>query len=333
MISSFKSKMNTYWSWYQTWKTLPIIPWIKAAELYREGEFSKAAELYRKGLQRHPYHEAGYCARLDLAHCLFKQGQYAEAKDELKSIMNQVPSLREAYVRLARIQMWVGESLEAAWTMRKALREVPHDGEIVALFTTATLEHGAPGYLVKEAEEAFHKLSEAEKANKKMEVAAARLEMLRGDYQKGRSRLASLASGPAAPFEAVVSYGETLLKEGRVAIARQQLRRALMVVPNHPRVLGLFAESYLKSGPYQNADFARQLATSACQNSGWMSPEALHTLAEAYKCLDDRLSALATAVRAKEAGSKLLSGYRNVRDIDALIEVLSTPGSDPSQAS
>jgi len=318
-ISTFKAYKN----WYKTWRTFPIVQWIKASDLYRDGDFKGAEDFYRKGLAKHPFHEAGYCARLDLSHCLFKQGRYEEAKSELKLIMNQVPSLREAYVRLARLQMWVGENLEAAWTMRRALREVTHDGELVALFTTATLEHGAPGYLLREAEEAFQKLSEEEKSNRKMEVAASRLEMIRGNYQKGRSRLAFLASGPSAPFEAVVAYGEVLLKEGRVAIARQQLRRALMVVSNHPKVLILFAESYLKSGPYHNADFARQLATSACQNSGWLSPEALHTLAEAYKALDDNLSALATAVRAKEAGSKLLSGYRNVREIEALIENLS----------
>lgn len=332
-MNKLVEKFQSYKNWYQTWKSLPVVSWIRAADFYRNGEFETALRYYQKGLKRHPFHEAGYCARLDMSYCLFKLGRFAEAKEELKLILSQVPTLREAYLRLARLQMWIGENLEAVWTMRRALREVPHDGELVALFTIAALEHGAPGYLIKEAESAFHELSEDERRGRKVEVAATRLEMLRGDYQKGRSRLAALASGPNAPFEAVIVYAEILLKEGRVAIARQQLRRALMVAPNHPKVLTLFAQSYLKSGPYHNADFARQLATSACQNSGWMGPESLHVLAEAYQALDDKLSALATAVRAKEAGSKLLSGYKNVRNIDLLIATLSNPGTDHSQVS
>jgi len=333
MSFKFLETISSYQNWYKTWHTFPIIPWIKAAELYRKGEYSLAEDLYRKGLEKHPFHEAGYCARLDLSHCLFKLGKFTEAKEELKFIVNQVPTLREAYIRLARLQMWVGENLEAVWTMRKALKEVAHDGELISMFIGAALEHGSQGYLMKEAEEALLKLSEEERQNRKVEVAASRLEMLRGDYQKGRSRLASLASEPSAPFEAVVAYGEVLLQEGRVAIARQQLRRALMVVPNHPKVLTLFAKSYLKSGPYNNADFAKQLGISACQHSGWLCTESLHILAEAYQALDDKLSALATAVRAKETGSKLLSGYKNVRNIDQLIAELSDVNTDQTQVS
>lgn len=333
MISYIFSSFDTYKTWIKTWRSFPIRSWIKAAELYRRGQWAKAAELYRKGLEKHPVHEAAYCARLDLAHCLFKLGQYGESQELHRKIITQLPTLREAYVRLARVQMWVGENLEAAWTMRRALRELKHDGELVGVFTLAILDHGGAGYLFKEAEDAIRNLSDAEKSHRRMQVALARLELSRGDYQKGRANLASLVAGAEAQIDAVVAYGEILLKEGRLPIARQQFRRALLVNPNHPKVLTLMAETYLKSGPLNNPEFAKQLATSACQNSGWSSPEALHVLAEAFKALDDNLSALATAVRAKEAGSKLLSGYRNVKDIDALIETLATAAPDREQLS
>jgi len=333
MISKIISSFDTYKTWIKTWRTMPIRPWIKAAELYRQGKFAKAAELYKKGLDKHPLHEAAYCARLDLAHCLFKLGRFSESKELHRNIITQIPTLKEAYVRLARVQMWVGENLEAAWTMRRALRELNHDGEMVGIFTLAILDHGGASYLFKEAEEAIRNLPEAERLHRKMETASARLELSRGDYQKGRTALGALVTGAEAHFDAVVAYGEVLLKEGRLPLARQQFRRALLVNPNHPRVLTLLAETYLKSGPMNSPEFAKQLATSACQNSGWMSPEALHVLAEAYKALDDNLSALATAVRAKEAGSKLLSGYRNVKDIDALIETLATATPNGEQLS
>jgi tetratricopeptide (TPR) repeat protein len=328
MISKIFSSIDTYKTWIKTWRTWPVRPWILAADQYRKGEFEKAAKLYQQGLDRHPFHEAAYCARLDLAHCNFKLGKFAEAKELLKNLTTQIPTLREAYVRLAKVQMWIGENLEAAWTMRRALREIKHDGEMVGLFTMAVLDHGGAAYLFKEAEEAFRNLNETEKSNRRMQVAAARLELFRGDYQKGRAQLSSLVAGSEAPFDAVVAYGALLLKEGRVAMARQQFRRALTVTPNHPKVLTMLAEVYLTSGTEYNPDYARQTATLACQSSGWMSPEALHVLAEAFKALDDRLSALATAVRAREAGSKLLSGYKNVKDIDTLIDTLASAKQD-----
>ncbi|RMD86344.1 MAG: tetratricopeptide repeat protein [Candidatus Dadabacteria bacterium] len=317
------SFLRNYFEWIKTWKSLPVISWVRAAECYKEEKFALAAELYEKGLASHPFHEASYCARLDLAHCYFKEGRYEDAKQELKGMINLIPELKEAYVRLARIHIWLGEYLEAVWTMRRALREIKPDGELVGIFLGAVLDNGGPGYLLDEAREAYRKLSDKEKQNEKLIVSAIKLEIYKGDYQKGRSKLSSLASGAHAPFDAVLAYGEVLLREGRISIARQHLRRALQAAPNHPKVLTLFASSYLKSGPYYNPDYAKQLATSACQNSNWSSPEALHILAESYKALDDRVTALATALRAKEAGSKLLSNYRDVKTIEELIKALS----------
>ena len=324
MLSKIFPHFDSYKIWIKTWRTLPVRTWVKAADLYRKGEFKRAAELYEIGLSKHPFHEAAYCARLDLAHCNFKLGKFIESKELLKNLISQIPTLREAYIRLARVQMWVGESLEAAWTMRRAIREIKPDGEMIALFTGAVVEHGGASYLFKECEEAYQTLSEDERNNKKLLVARARLEITRGDYQKGRAQLTSMVSGADAPIEAVIAYGELLIKEGRVPMARLQLRRALSVMPNNPKILTLMAELYLKSGTEFNPEFAKQNATAACQSSGWLSPEALHTLAEAFKALDDRLSALATAVRAREAGSKLLSGYKNVKDVNALIDSLAT---------
>ncbi|MCB9030266.1 MAG: tetratricopeptide repeat protein [Deltaproteobacteria bacterium] len=322
--------LQNYIEWYKTWKAIPVVAWVRAAENFKQGKFQEARELYLKGLNKNQKHIASYCARLDLAHCHFRLGEFAKATDQLRQVMHQIPNLKEAYIRMARMQMWTGEYMEAVWTMRKALRELEHDSELVALFLTSVLENNGPGYLLDEGEEAYKSLSEEEKQNEKLEVAVARLEIYRGDYRKGRSRLSTLASGSSAPFEAVVAYGEILLKEGRVSIARQQLRRALIVAPNHPKVLSLFAWTYLKSGPYYNADFAKQTAISAAQHSGWRSPEALHVLAESYYALGDNITALATAVSAKEAGGKLLSHYKDARSIDMLIESISAEAEQKS---
>jgi len=309
--------------WLKTWKSVPVLSWVKAADLYKAGNYEQAAKLYEKGLLKNPNHKAGSCARLDLAYCLFRLGKYELAKEHLQAVINRTPSLREAYVRLARLQVWSGQNMDAAWTLRRALREVGPDAEIIGEYLIAVLDNGGPGYLLREALASLKKLNREEKQHQKLEIAAAKLAIFRGELKEGRAKLGRLASGLEAPFEAVMAYAEALLEEGRVAHARQQLRRALMVAPQHPRVLSLFAFSYLRNGPFYNAEYAAQLALSACQNSGWQSPKELHILAQAYSAVGRSSEALLVAHRAKEAGSKLLGNYHDVRTIDVMIADLS----------
>jgi tetratricopeptide (TPR) repeat protein len=317
--------LHAYIDWIKTWKALPVRSWIAAAESYRAGQYEEAANLYRKGLVGHPNHVARHCARLDLAYCLFRVGKYAAAKEELAAVIHSAPKLREGYIRLARLQLWIGQTMEAAWTLRRALRAVGADPELVASYVFAILDNGGPTHLLKEALSIINSLDANDRRHQKIEVAFARLAIHRKDLTTGKAALTRLANSSEAPFESVVAFADLLLSEGKVAQARQQLRRALAVAPNHPRVLSLLATSYLQSGQFYNPDFARQLAISACQSSGWVSPKEMHVLAEAYFSASDRLSALSIAIKAKEAGSKLLGNYRHVGSIDRLIESLSSP--------
>ena len=317
------STIKSYFQWFRTWRCVPIVTWVKAAQLFRQGRYSQASAYYLKGLEKFAHHPASICARLDLAYCLFRLGSYEEAKEHLRSVITSSPKKREGYLRLARIQMWTGQPMEASWTLRRALREVGSDADIVASYLLAVLDNGGPSYLLKEGVAALNKLSAEDRVNPKIEVAAALISIYRGDVKNGRGRLAELAAAPHAPFEAVVNYGEVLLSEDRVAHARQQLRRALSVAADHPRVLSLLAASYLKGGPFYNAEFAQQLAMSACQNTGWQGPREMHVLAEALYHSGDKLTALTIAHKARDAGSKLLGNYRYVRSIERLIDSLS----------
>lgn len=319
-------ELKSYILWIKTWKSTPVLTWVKAARFYRSGQYEMARALYEKGLETKSAHPANVCARLDLAYCFFRLGKFEEAKEQLRQVIAQAPGTKEGYLRLARIQMWTGQPMEASWTLRRALREVGSDADIVANYLIAVLDNGGPSYLLKEGVAALNKLSSAEKDNPKVEVAAALISIYRGDIKNGRQKLSELASGTSAPFEAVVAYAEVLLGEERVAHARQQLRRALTVAADHPRVLSLLAASYLKEGPFYNPEFAKQLATSACQHSGWLGPREMHMLAEALQHLGDRITALTIAHKARDAGSKLLGNYRYVRSIERLIESLSEQG-------
>ena len=68
---------------FKIWGPLPVVTWVRAAAYYRAGKFSRARDYYLKGLEKYSTHPARYCARIDLAYCLFKLGDLQEAKDHL----------------------------------------------------------------------------------------------------------------------------------------------------------------------------------------------------------------------------------------------------------
>lgn len=310
--------------WWKAWRTLPVWSWVRAASLYRAGKFEHAERLYRFGLKRHSLHPAHFCARLDLAYCFFKLGKLDEAEHTLRYVTTHLPASREAFVRLARLQMWSGHSLEAAWTIRRALRSIDVDPELASLFLIAVLDNGGPSYLLDEAVEASKKVETEGHDFPRLQAARARLELERGSETVGREVLERVAASDEAPFEAIVMHAELLLADGKIAHSRRQLRRAMVAAPDYPRVLSLLAESYMKAGPFYNGEYAKQLATGACQLTNWSSPREMHLLAEAYYHTGDKISALVVASKAKRAGTRLMGTYRGVRVLDQLIESLSS---------
>lgn len=309
--------------WWKTWGTLPVWSWVRAASAYREGKFELAERHYKTGLKRHASHPAHFCARLDLAYCLFKLGKLEDAEHQLRYVTTHLPASREAYVRLARLQMWTGHALEAAWTVRRALRSIEPDPELAAIFLIAVLDNGGPSYLLDEAVEASRSMETEGDDFPRLQAARARLELERGDAAAGRKTLEQIAAADNAPFEALVLFAEVLVHEGKIAHARRQLRRAMAASPDYPRVLSLLAESYMKAGPFYNGEYAKQLAINACQLTNWSSPREMHILAEGYYHTGDKISALVVASKAKQAGTRLMGTYRRVRVLDELIESLS----------
>ena len=316
-------RLGLYRSWWATWGTFPISSWIKAAELYSEGKFDLAELYYKKGLKKHSYHPAHVGARLDLAYCQFRAKNYKEAEKGLRQVISYAPKMRDAYLRLAKLQSWAGQPLEAGWTIRKALKTLEPDGDLVGTLLLSILENGGPSYLLEEASALTEALPESESMNPKVQIARARLAVYRGDYDDGKRKLVEVVSKAHPPVEALVLLAEMLLQENKIAYARQQLRRALVLAPEFPRTHSLLAISYLKSGLFYNPEYARQLSVVACQNSGWLSPREMHVLAEAYYHSGDKEGALLVANKAKQVGTRLFGSYRQVRLLDKLIDSIS----------
>ncbi len=316
--------MKLYVKWWRTWNTLPVYAWVKAAKYYKAAKFEAAAQWYERGLKRHKNHPAELCARLDLAYCLFQGKKLEEAEAHLKYVANHMPHSKEAHLRLARLQLWTGRSLDAAWTMRRALRTSPNEAELIAFFMYSVLDNGGPKYLLKEAVDASVQIEEAGDLNLFLEATKARVSEVRGKGAGSREYLERLAGHEKAPLEVLLMVGEVCINDREIAKARRYLRKALAISPDHPRVLSLLAESYLLSGPFYNPEYAKQLVTTACQNTNWLSPREMHVLAEAYYHLEDKISALIVASKAKEEGSRLLGTYRDAATLERLIEDLST---------
>jgi Tfp pilus assembly protein PilF len=323
-VSKLKANCLLYKEWFKKWGSLPVRSWVKAAGLYRDGEYEEAAKLYRAGLSSHPRHPARINALLDLSHCLFRLRKFDEAERCLRQASIVARSDREAYVRLARLQLWLGQAVEAAWTIRASLQAVPVDPELVTLFVTAAVESGGIPHLVQEAKDLLANLHCEAEAAPRLEVAKARFNLMTGEDLLARDDLADLASKERCPFEAVVAFAQVLLEEGKTSYARHHLHRALSVSPEHPRVLRMLATSYLEPGHFFEPEYGIQLATRACQATGWSGMHEMHTLAKAYAVSGDKISALLIASRAKDTGRRLLGVYPEFQRLEQLIQNLSS---------
>ncbi len=323
VLSRFRSRVGLFKEWVRVWRSIPVASWIDAAELYKAGRYDEAAALYKKGLRNHPLNPARMGALLDIAHCHYKLKQFEDAEQYLRQAITAFPAEREAYVRLARLQLWLGYASEAAWTIKMCLAHVAPDPELATLFVSAVVETGGVIYFVNEAKDLLANLHCEREAYPRLEVAKARFDLMLGESESARDELARLAAIDRGPFEAVVSFGQVLIEEGKTAYARHQLHRSLIVSPEHPKVLRLLARSYLVEGPFFEPEYAVQLAVRACQSTAWHGIHEMHVLADAYALSGDKVSALLVASKAKEVGSQLLGSYPESKSLDKLIETLS----------
>lgn len=308
--------------WWSAWGTLPVYNWVKAARLYKHAQFQEAAKYYLLGLKFNFNHPASQCARLDLAYCYFRIGNFIEAEQQLRIVLSESPDCRDAAVRLYRLHAWTGNYVEAAIVLRRCLEQCPNDDELIALMSLAALENNGPAYLVSFAKAELEAIVDPDNSSPLVNVARARLAMNENRFDEAIELVEPIVNEKDPIFDALVVHGQLCLEVGRIAHARRSFRLAMALVPDHPKLLSLMARTYLKAGLYYEPDYACQLATTAAQNSGWLSPWAMHTLAEAYYHRGDNMSALILAGKAKEVGSQRLGAYRDAKILDQLIESL-----------
>lgn len=319
-IAHASSRFKSYISWVNHWHSLPVRSWIKGAEFFQRGDFQRAAEYYLKGLRSHPESRARVNALLDLSHCFFRMRQFDQAEIFLRQVTVAFPNIREGHLRLARLQLWLGYSTEAIWTLRVCLQRIAADPEIAALFISAVIDSGADATSVKEARHLLSQMHYDSEGFPALEVARARLEMITSTSSNSREEISKLAALNKGPFDAVVAFAEVLLNEGKLAYARHHLHRALSVAPEHPKVLRLLALSYLHEGVFYEPNYAVQIALRACQVTAWRGIQELYILAQAYVTQGDRSSALIVALQAKKIAARLIGGHPGVERLERYLQ-------------
>lgn len=287
--------MYRFW---RNWKALPVSNWIMAAEEFQKRNYPKAITLYKAGLKRHPRHPAASSAQLDLAFCQQQRSDYRGAIETLKDLVLSQGDCREAVLRLHKLLRDVGQNKEAAWVIRRYIRANGPDADLVARMILALIACDATEAMLSEPLEMRERISGASQSG--LTKLAETMIGIKKKDAAARQELWKLASSSEACKETLLSYAEVLLGEGKIALARQTLRRAHGADRNCCRTLVLFAKSYLSSGPFYSPEDARQLAEQACLVSGWGSLAAVHILAESYHHLEDATNALLVAYKGKD---------------------------------
>lgn len=276
--------------WWKLWGSMPVIDWIRAAELFKAGNFRRAVYYYERGIQRNAGNPAVYCAKLDHAYCIYQLGEVLEAEGLLKKLTVSSP-LKDAYLLLAQLQLALGKTMEAIATMERALSLFPRDLQVALCYGHIVFESETPAPTMKSVGDFLKTFRDGLSINSPMHVALdaalATYEIYFGDEQFGERLLSrSLASG-VAPFEAIMLCAERCMDQGRVTQARDQFERAAKVSPKDPRPYLSLAESYLRDSEEFQPSYAMQLATIACKLSSWQNPKCLEILRQASLVMRD----------------------------------------------
>lgn len=298
-------KLSESFRWLWRWKRLPPLEWLEAEKLLQEKRYSEAESKFRKGISKHPKHPVQFNARLSLAKCFYVLGKHKEALSELRSLTIQNPHHRNAQTQLAEVQISLCRSRDALDTVQRTISLSGSDPHLAALFLIAALDAGITGSVLRQAQLTAGQETRNGAGSKLLAVALAKNEFRKGNVIRAKAAIARLCTRENPFLDALIAMGEILLKEDNTLGSRSFLRRALRLSPNDPRVHSLIAESYLVESPGYSPAFALQMATSACRNSLWESPRAMHILAEAYYQSGEKTDALLVAKKAREVGNRI----------------------------
>lgn len=272
--------------WYRMWQTLPVTPWLRAADAFINKDFKLAVEYYQRGLAKKPNHPARHCAVMDLAYCRYRTGGLEEANELLSSLTSQSVALRDAYLLQAKISDFFGKAESALQIVSDGLMLFPDDLKLMLAYLHTSLFNGLYHARLGEIREHILTLKRTLLLDDDRQVlidsALAHYELRCGDGEGAERMIARVLATGRAPHEIVLLRGERLLAQRRVLQAREQLGRVMRMAPRNPRPVRLLAESYLLPEEFHEPDYAEQLATLACKMTNWKNVECVDLLSRVY---------------------------------------------------
>ena len=321
----------TLWTaWWKTWRGVPVVDWMIGAHYFRQGNFRRARDYYLRGLEKHRGHKAYASARLDYAYCLYRLGDWLEAKDELLGVIYSGAKLKEAYRVLGEIEFLTGRPLSAARAYDRGLRCYPDDFSMAMSFCHAAIVAGGPQHLLRKARSRLEllkaKVGLDDPRLDSINTAIAKYELSYGDSAVGEMILARVMASGKCPSEANLLRGERFLEQGRVLHARRLLQRALEKLKNDPRAYAMLARTYLAPGQHAEPSWALQLARTACERSFWQNPEYLQIMVEACEAINDLEAAELFRVRMRMLALSKEISLESLRDIEVQFERLQKVG-------
>ncbi len=273
--------------WFRMWHSAPIVKWLRAADYFVRGDYSRAGSYYSSGLLKHPNHGASNCARMDLAYCYYRLNKVEESIELLDGLILSRINLRDAYLLRSKLATIVGNPADGMAVLMIGLEVFPDDIGLLSASLHINLTSQLDARQLHETYVSLLKLKQQlsleDDRQSVVDTAIAHYELRFGEPENGDRLLARVLATGSAPYEAVLLRGERLLRLGRILSAREQLTRAMRSAPRNPRPVQLLAETYLVPGYTEEPEFAEQLASAACRLSHWENPDCIEVLAEAYE--------------------------------------------------
>jgi tetratricopeptide (TPR) repeat protein len=238
-----------------------------ALQAYREGAFSRAVELYRKALSETP--DPAHRARLhvNIAWTLFALGREDEVNTHLRAALLEDPdlSLIPDYYTQEFIDLFEDARRREFANARDAAATPPPDLEVTLISVNDRIasEEDLEGALGD-----VERLLEAYPQDGRLIPLKADILRRLGRPEEADEVLRTYGTGYGEPpadrlsIPDLILRANRLLDEGDVETAFQLLRQAVSRQPSNVAALELMAEAALRSGRWQDAEFALKSALS-----------------------------------------------------------------------
>nr|WP_159105431.1 XrtA/PEP-CTERM system TPR-repeat protein PrsT [Thiorhodococcus drewsii] len=259
--------------------------------------------------------------RLAMAHVESELGRFTEARERVKSVLEDAPDRADGWLLMAAIERSSGQLDAAESALTKAMADPAQSLRAQLTRALVRLQAGS----LDAAEEDLKALRAKLKESPQLDYADGLLAYLRQDYRSARSYLDAALGKLPAEGASLALAGSNQLALGEPAMARIYLERAVSARPDEITTRRMLGMTLLQLGELEEAEaLARQLLAQLPNDAASMDllasalmmqgkrDEGLAVLRQVRQAI---ISSPAEAVR---AGAALLAQGSNAAGLDQL---------------